>query len=172
MKALLIILSILSIEFCGAQKVRPFSLEIGGQFNFKTKGLGMNDAGLGIEVRTLFPAAKKLKLVTETGVNAFTGNKLMIYPGIGRQNKTAMDWKLQAGPQVNFSKKIAASFTYGLNHYSVAMPGYANAGGFTARILSYAGKHNRLITSLFLSRFPGESTPIQFMGFNLACRIL
>ena len=171
MKVLLLILSIFSIEFCGAQKVRPVSLEIGGQFNFRTEGLGMNDAGLGFEARALFPAAKRLKLVAETGVNAFIGNKLLIYPGEGRQNETAMDWKFQAGPQVNFSRKIAASFTYGLNHYSYAMPGYDNAGGYTARILGYSGKRNRLVTSLFLSRIHSQTAPIRFMGFNLAYRL-
>ena len=132
----------------------------------------MNDAGLGLEARALFPASKKLKLVAETGVNAFIGNKLMIYPGTGRQNETAMDWKFQAGPQVNISRKSAVSFTYGLNHFSYAMPGYDNKGGYTARLLGYIGKRNRLVTSLFVSGIHTGSTPIRFWGFNLACRIL
>ena len=172
MKVLLLTLSVLSIGFCNAQKVHPVSLEFGGQFNFRTRGLGMNDAGLGLETRVLFPVAKRLKLVAETGVNVFIGNKLMIYPGEGRQNETAMNWKFQAGPQVNISRKLAVSFTYGLNHYSFAMVGYDNTGGYTTRLLGYLGKRNRLVTSLFVSGIHSNSTPIRFWGFNLACRIL
>lgn len=172
MKVLLLLITIFSISYCSAQKSHPVSIECGGQFNFKTMGLGMNDAGLGAEIRALVPVVKKLRLVAETGVNAFIGNKLLIYPGEGRQNETAMDWKFQMGPQVNFSGKFAASFTYGLNHYSFAMPGYDNAGGYTARVLGYIGKRNRLVTSLFLSRIRSQISPIRFMGFNLACRIL
>ena len=70
-----------------------------GNFNFKTKGLAMNDAGFGIGFDASLFAKHKLQLLLETNADVFIGDKELLVDAQGRENKSPTIYSIKAGPQ-------------------------------------------------------------------------
>ena len=90
-----------------------------GNFNFKTKGLAMNDAGFGIGFDASLFAKHKLQLLLETNANVFIGDKELLVDAQGRENKSQTIYSIKAGPQFFIFERIALSTTFGVAWHSV-----------------------------------------------------
>lgn len=164
-----IILCLLSLASVG-QFDKPVSIGASRNFNFKTKGLALNDAGFGISLDASLFSNHKLQLLLETGTDRFIGDKSFIIDAKGRENKSAAIYSIKAGPQFFISKNIAISTTFGPAWHSVQAVSFTHDYGFKLGATGFWGNKRRLITKMFMVNIPKEDVSIQYFGFGLGHR--
>lgn len=152
-----------------AQDNRPVNLAVTGNFNFKLRGFGTNDAGLGLGLDASFFPRHKLQLLAEANAERFFGSKELIINPHGRENKAPVIYSFNAGPRFFISKNIALSVTYGPYLHSIEAAGFTNDFGFRFGITGFLGKEKRLMTKLFMTEIP-KDYDIQYFGFGVGYR--
>jgi hypothetical protein len=153
-----------------AQFEKPLSLTAGSNFNFKTKGLGMNDAGFGINLDASLFAKHKLQLLVETGSAIFIGNKLRIVYADGTENKNPVIYSIKAGPRFFISKNIALSATFGPEWHSASAVSFTADNSFKFAATGFFGVKRRLVAEIFMVDTPKDSVNIRYFGIGLGYR--
>src|SRR3982074_1518171 len=104
MKLLIIIIIYFLLPTTYGQFEKFLSLMATGNFDFKTKGLAMNDAGFGIGLDATLFSKHKLQFLIETNADQFIGDKLLRVDAQGRHLTSAAIYSMNAGPQFFISK--------------------------------------------------------------------
>lgn len=170
MKLFVVLICCLFSGYSYTQFNKQVSLVASTNFNFRTRGLGLNDAGLGLNVNAIVFAKHKLQLLLETSVDAFIGSKAFSYLDEGRLNKTPLFYTLKAGPQFFLFKHLALSATAGPASYSFESVGFMTACAFKFAVTGFLGQEKRLATSVILVKIPNKNIDIQYLGFQIGYR--
>jgi hypothetical protein len=142
-----------------------------GNFDFKTKGLALNDAGFGIDLSASIFSKYKLQLLLETSTDRFIGDKQFIVADEGRENKSPAIYSIKAGAQYFISRKIAFSTTFGPAWYSIQAIGFTRDYGFQFGVTGFFGDKRRLVTKIFMVDIPKDNLNIRYFGLALGYRI-
>lgn len=169
MKVIIITIFLLLSLTSFAQSNKPVNLAAIGNFNFKLRGFGTNDAGVGLGLNASFFARHKLQLLAEANAETFFGSKLLIINQEGRENKAPAIYSFTAGPQFFISKNIAFSVTGGSYLHSIEAVGFTNDFGFRFGITGFAGRKRRFVTKLFMTEIP-KDYDIQYFGVGVGYR--
>lgn len=149
---------------------KSFSLITSANFNFNTKGLATNEAGVGISADAILFAKHKLQLLIETSADRFIGDKLLIVDDQGRENKNAAIYIIHAGPQFFLSKAIALSATIGPAWHSIEAVGFTRDYGLKFAAAGFLGHKRRLVARIFMVNIPNDNLNIQYLGLQLGFR--
>ena len=163
------ILIYLSLPTSG-QSNKFLTLNANIAFNFKTKGLGTNDAGVGFALDGTIFANHKLQLLIEASTDDFFGDKLFIVDAQGRNTKSAVIYSMRVGPQLFILKNIAISTTVGPFWHRVRAYEFTNDFGFKFGITTFFGKNKRFNSRFFMTTIPKEIVDIQFFGLGIGYR--
>ena len=170
MKSLIISITLfLSLTSYG-QLDKSLSLIATGNFDFKTKGLALNDAGFGIGLDASFFSKHKFQLLLETSADRFIGDKDFVTADEGRENKSPAIYSIKAGPQFFISKNIALSATFGPAWHSIQAVGFTRDYGFKFGATGFLGDKRRLVTKIFMVYIPKENLNIRYFGLALGYR--
>jgi hypothetical protein len=149
---------------------KSFSLMATGNFDFKTKGLALNDAGFGIGLDGSLFSKHKLQLLLETSTDRFIGDKQFILADEGRENKSPAIYSIKVGPQFFISKNIALSTTFGPAWHSIQAIGFTRDYGFKFGATGFLGDKRRLVTKIFMVYIPKDNLNIRYFGLALGYR--
>lgn len=149
---------------------RSFSIITSANFNFNTKGLATNEAGVGISADAILFAKHKLQLLIETSSERFIGDKLLTVDARGRENKNAAIYTIKAGPQFFLSKKIALSTTIGPAWHSIEAVGFTRDYGLKFAVAGFLGHKRRLVARIFMVDIPNDNLNIRYLGLQLGFR--
>lgn len=167
----LIAISIFITSFSGfGQTEKLISLRATGNFNFKTKGLATNDAGIGLGIDASILLKNRLQIVVETSADRFIGDKLLILDSTGRENKSAAIYSIKVGPQFFVSKTLALSATYGPAWYTIREFSYSYDYGFKFSLIGFFGDYKRFVAKGFMVHLPVNNRNIQYFGLGAGYR--
>jgi hypothetical protein len=164
-----VILIYLSLPTFG-QFNKFLTLNANGSFDFKTKGLGTNDAGVGLTLDGTIFANHKLQLLLEASTDGFIGDKLLIVDAQGRSPKSAVIYSMRVGPQFFILKNIAISTTYGPFWHRIRAYEFTNDYGFKFGITTFFGKNRRFTSRVFIVTIPKDIVDIQYFGLGIGYR--
>lgn len=150
---------------CFAQFDKPISIRATGNFNVALRGLGVDDAGVGLGLDASFFSKHRLQALVETSLDHFFGDKsLYIDTLTGKDAKTNI-YNIKAGPQFFITKNFALSATYGPSWYKVRDFDYATDYGFKYSITGFLGKKRHFVAKVFIVDIPAQFQRIQYLGF-------
>lgn len=172
MKHLLISLALLVSLSCWAQREKPVSVRMTGQFDFGVRGMGTNDAGMGVEVALSLFAKKRVQLLTEAHSLFYMGDKSLAIDRDGKELPNGSLHSLQAGPQVFLSKTIAFFATYGLAWHRYQEWTYTLDDGYRLGLTGYFGDQNNFIAQVSWMQVPREEGNIRQFGIGVGYRLL
>lgn len=170
MKLIIIIIFCFLSTLSYGQFDKSFSVITAANFNFNTKGLATNEAGVGIGVDAMLFAKHKLQLLIETSADQFFGDKLLTVDARGRENKNAAIYTIKAGPQFFLSKKIALLTTIGPAWHSIEAVGFTRDYGLKFAVAGFLGHKRRLVARIFMVDIPRDNLNIQYLGLQLGFR--
>ena len=170
MKSLLIIVTFFLSLASYSQFDKSFSLTATCNFNFKTKGLALNDAGFGIGLDGSLFSKHKLQLLLETSTDRFIGDKEFIVADEGRENKSPAIYSIKVGPQFFIFKSIAFSTTFGPAWHSIQAVGFTRDYGFKFGATGFFGEKKRLVTKIFMVDIPKDNLNVRYFGLALGYR--
>ena len=172
MKHLLTLLTLFVTLSCWAQREKPISVRMTGQFDFGVRGMGTNDAGMGVEAALSLFARKQVQLLTEAHSLFYIGDKSLLVGSDGKELPNAGLHTLQAGPQVFLSKTLALCVTYGLAWHRYQEHHYTLDDGYRVALTGYFGEQNNFITQLSWMQVPREEGNIRQFGIGFGYRLL
>lgn len=170
MKPLIITITCFLSATSYGQFDNSLTLMASGNFDFKTKGLALNDAGFGIGFDVSFFSKRKLQLLLETNTDWFIGDKLLQIDSEGRHLTSANIYSIKAGPQFFISKNIALSTTFGPAWHSIKAIGFTRDYGFKFGATGFLGDKRRLVTKIFMVYIPNDNLNIRYFGLALGYR--
>ena len=170
MKSLIVLITFFFSLTSYGQFAKSFSLMATGNFDFKTKGLALNDAGFGIGLDASFFSKHKIQLLLETSGDRFIGDKDFITADEGRENKSPAIYSIKVGPQFFISKNIALSATFGPAWHSIQAIGFTRDYGFKFGATGFLGDKKRLVTKIFIVYIPKDNLNIRYFGIALGYR--
>lgn len=158
--------------FCTVQGQKNYSLSTSIHFDFGTKGLSTNDAGIGLGVHSNFFSKKKLQVRTEAAVDHFIGNKLLYIDNLGNHyNGNPTMISLKAGPEIFIFKNISVAGLYGVVGYKW-FADKMRSDVLKLLITAYPEKLKRSLFSFYYSPIPQHRTKVHFFGVSLGYTVL
>ena len=109
-----LLLAFVFFSFTNLYSQRNVSLGLGSDVSFGTKGLGLNDIGLGFHLQGNLFAKHRLQLHVEAGQDHFIGDKLLAIDLSGNtyeRNPTIK--RILAGPEFFPNKHMSFAALYG-----------------------------------------------------------
>lgn len=162
--------ALLLFVFFHSEAQKNYSLSASANFDFLTKGLRLNDAGIGATINANFFAPKKLQLRTETSLDHFFGDKILYVDSLRSAiNDSRIMFTIKAGPEFFFVPELSASFIYGFTAYKAANVDI-RTGGSKCMLTAHLGKNKKGLIGLYY--FSSNNDQIHFWGINLGSRIL
>jgi hypothetical protein len=172
MKKMLLLLLVFPALFADAQNSRPVSITAGGTLNFRTRGLGQNDAGFGLFAGTALFARNKLQLLVEASATTFSGDKLLYFDARGNAAKSPLIHRIHAGPQYHVTQKLAVAATYGAVWHRIRATDFTLDDGLKLNVTAFPGEKSRLAVQLFAAAIPATEASINYLGLGLGYRCL
>jgi len=170
--------TILLLIFCSlsiaafSQHKKPFSIGLSGNFDFHTRGLATNDAGLGIGLNASYAIKQKLQLLIEINRDWFIGDKLLVVDSqLGSDTKPAAINTIKAGGRFFITKKLGVSAMAGPAWHTIREFTYAQDMGYQFGFDWFHGSKERVLTRLFLAGIPNNQVNIHYWGIQLGYRI-
>ena len=155
-----------------AMAQRKFSLATSTNFSFAARGLGTNDAGIGITVHPNYVLKEKLQLRGEASLDHFIGNKLLFVDPLGNPytgNPTLVGFK--AGPEYLLSPNLSFAALYGFVSYHY-FDEKIQSGNAKLLLNAHLGQKKKTILSLYYSTLTGKGSGVQFWGTSIGYRFL
>ena len=171
MKSLIIVILFFSSVWSFGQFDRFTSVNASLGFDFKTKGLGTNDAGFGLMIDGSLFANHKFQLLIENSEEVFIGNKLLVADSLGRKAKSDVINSIRAGAQIFLSRNIAISTTYGPAWHRIYAYEFTRDFGFLFSITTFLGHDKRFTSKLFMATISGDVRNIKYFGFRVGYRL-
>lgn len=172
MKHLLLLTALLVSLNCWAQREKPVSVRMTGQFDFGVRGMGTNNAGMGASAALSLLAKKRVQLLTEAHSLFYIGDKSLAIDSDGKELPNGSLHSLQAGPQVFLSKTVAFFATYGLVWHRYQERHYTLDDGYRLGLTGFFGDQNNFITQVSWMQVPREEGNIRHFGIGVGYRIL
>ena len=157
---------------CWAQREKPVSVRMSGQFDFGVRGVGTNDAAMGVAAALSLFAKKRVQLLTEAHSLFYIGDKSLAVDSDGKELPNGSLHSLQAGPQVFLSKTIAVFATYGLAWHSYQERHYTLDDGYRLGLIGYFGHQDNFIAQFSWMQVPLEEGNIRQFGIGFGYRLL
>lgn len=167
----LFVAALLLCSSLSALSQKNVSLGLAGNFRFATKGVGLNDAGIGFHLQTNAFCKSRLQLHVECGLDHFIGDKLFAVDLSGtsyERNPTVTS--VMAGPEFYLVKQLSFAGLYGavwsnwLNHEHPQ-------SGWRSLLTSHLGKRGRLLIGASFTKLLGQNREAEYFGLSLGCRI-
>lgn len=170
MKPLLVPLFLIITISGFAQFDRSASLSATGNFNIALSGLGVDDAGLGLNLEAALFFRHRLQAIVEGGLDHFLGDKALYFDSAkGRAAKTNI-YSIKAGAQFFFTKHLALAATYGPAWYVVRDFDYKMSYGVRYSVTGFLGDRRRLMGKAFMVSIPAAEHKLQYLGFAVGYR--
>jgi hypothetical protein len=153
-----------------AYSQKNFSLGLGADFSFATKGLGLNDAGIGFHLQGNLFARHSLQLRIEAGLDKFIADKLLaLDPNGNAYERNPAVKRILAGPEYFPHKKISVAALYGVvwNNW---MNKHEAEDGFRVLLSGHLGKQRKFIPALSFTVLPG--TGVQYFTLSVGAKLL
>jgi hypothetical protein len=139
--------------------------------NTGIKGLSARNEGLGFRFAPIFFAQKFIQLRGGISYHQFMANRASYNPNLPGPARRPMMVTIEAGPQHEFSPKLAASVSGGIARYRV-LGVYDSALLIAASIDGAFGPHEHLLIGIQYSLLPGTTNEIRFFSLKLGYRII
>lgn len=172
MKLLHLCTALLLTLSCFAQREKPVSLRFTGQFDFAVRGMGLNDAGMGVQTAVSFFARKRLQLLAEAGSHWYMGDKSLTLGPDGKALPNGSLHTLQAGPQVFLTPTLALCATYGAALHRHHERDFTLDESYRVGLTGYFGDQNNFITQVSWMQVPGPEVTIRHFGVGVGYRLL
>jgi hypothetical protein len=175
MKALTVFTLLLLSLGSLAQRQKPVSIRMTGQYTVTVEGIGLNTAGLGIGAAGSFFARKRLQLLTEAYMDRYVGDKVLVLDQQGRPLPDACLLTVHAGPQVFFSRSLALAATYGAAWHRYRERSFTLDHAVRTSITGYFGSSDHFILQAYWTLVPRAYTrgmDIQQVGVGAGYRLL
>lgn len=165
-----LLIALLLFSFFQAYSQKNFSLGLGADFSFATKGLGLNDAGIGFHLQGNLFARHSLQFRIEAGLDKFVADKLLAFdPNGGTYERNPTVKRILAGPEYFPHKKISVAALYGVvwNNW---MNKREAEDGFRVLLNGHLGKKQKFIPALSFTFLPG--TRVQYFTLGVGLKLL
>ncbi len=169
MKLLFATALLFSTLFARAQKHTHWDLL--ANLNLGIRGLSARNEGLGFRFAPVFFAQKFIQLKTGVGYHQFIADRRSYNPNLPGPSRRPMMATIEAGPQHEFSPKLAAALTGGIARYRV-LGQYDDALLVAASIDGAFGPHEHLLIGIQYTLLPGTTNEIRFFSLKLGYRII
>ena len=157
---------------CWSQREKPLSIRFTGQFDFAVKGMGGNNAGMGVGTGISFFAKERVQMLTEAHSHFYIGDEQYVTDIEGKELPNGSMHSLQAGPQVFLSKTIALAATYGVAWHRIHQREYTLDDGYRVALTGYFGEQNNFIMQLSWMQVPTGEGNICHFGIGAGYRLL
>ena len=153
-----------------AQREKPVSLRFTGQFDFAVRGMGLNNAGMGVQTAVSFFARQPVQFLAEAGNHWYIGDKTLIMDADGKALPNGSLHTFQAGPQVFLTPTLALCATYGVALHRHHERDYDLDEAYRVGLTGYFGDANNFITQLSWMQVPEAN--IRHFGIGVGYRLL
>jgi hypothetical protein len=170
LRVTLSIITLLSTIISSAQFDKAVSFRSTAIFDFKVKGMFINDAAFGLGFDAAFFAKHKLMSIIETSAEKFVGDKLLAIDSVTGEHLTkAAILGVKAGAQFFLIKQLAVSATCGPTWHIARASDYSLDIGIKYCLTGFLGQKRKLVTKFFLVNIPADRR-ISYLGVALGWR--
>ena len=169
MKFVLTLLVFLLSLVAKAQKNTHWDLM--ANLNMGIEGLSAKNEGLGFRFAPVFFAQKFIQLRTGIAYHQFLADRASFSPNLPAPARRPMMATIEAGPQHEFSPKLAAALTGGIARYRV-LGNYDDALLIAVSVDGAFGPHEHLLIGFQYTLLPGTTNEVRFFSLKLGYRII
>ncbi|HEX2534587.1 MAG TPA: hypothetical protein VHK69_12670 [Chitinophagaceae bacterium] len=157
---------------CGqlrAQSSHPFTLHVGADLQFVSRGFGGNEAGFGPVAEAAFRTHKKWQLHAEGAAAWYWGNKVF-YTGVPSQNVLALS--LKGGPRFYPLPRLSLSASAGLYLVKVRSSDFHPEDGYQFTLGYLAGPRRQVHFRGSYAILPHPFGNMRYFGLGMTALIL